>query len=318
MTDPLFPLPLICPACRAPELARSDERIRCGACGETFAFVNGFPDLIVGARFDDDPDAECLCYEECSNEHTTRAFWIPLFRRLFADRTDRPRILAVGCGTGVEVDLLQREGFEAAGIEIGNRTGAWPRREARDYLMLANGMHLPFPDDTFDAVFCGCVFPHVGVRGDSFDVQDHYRDHRLAMAREMARVVHPGGYVIASSPNRGFPVDIFHGRETGSYLPRFNPPWHRFLLSVADYRRMFQGAGCSVVSSAPSAGYWGFVRAKETLKGRLLSLPVRLAFWLTSRFAPLRGSLIDPWIVVVGHRDRREPGTGPAADTPAG
>jgi len=299
-----FPVPLVCPCCRAAALHSDDSTVRCAACGAEFRVTDGFLDLIVGERFADDSDETCQCYEEISNAHTVDHYWIPLFRRLFAGAAPgrRPRILAVGCGTGVEVDKLHEAGFDAVGIEIGDRTRSWPRRKSREWLMLANGMHMPFPDDSFDAVFCGCVFPHLGVVGDSFVVTARYREDRLAMAREMVRVVRPGGHIVASSPNRRFPFDIFHGRKPGSYRPRVNWPGSRFLLSVGDYAGMLRAAGCSDVVAEPAAGYWGFVRSKHSLKGLLLGVPVRLLFWLTSREALrfLRGSVLAPWLVVHG------------------
>lgn len=295
-----FPVPLVCPSCRAAALLSDGKKVSCAACEAEFRITDGFLDLILGERFSDDSDETCQCYEEVSNAWTVEHYWIPLFSRIFAGLERRPRVLAVGCGTGVEVDKLHEAGFDAVGIEIGDRTRSWPRRKAREWLMLANGMHMPFADDSFDAVFCGCVFPHLGVVGDSFVTTEQYRDDRLAMAREMVRVARPGGHVIASSPNRLFPFDIFHGRQPGSYRPRVNWPGSHFLLSVGDYRSMLREAGCEAVAAEPPTGYWGFVRSKHSLAGTLLGLPVRLLFWLSSlesaRF--LRSSVLAPWLVV--------------------
>ena len=298
-------LVLLCPVCREPLLPQAD-RLDCQAnprqsgCLEHYRLDNGFPDLIIGERFDDPTDEACMCYEEYSNDYTARHYWIPTFRQLFPD-LDRPaRILALGCGTGVEVDLLNEAGFDCYGIDNGNRTQVWPRRCHSHKLFLANGLHLPFADGAFDAVFCGCVFPHVGVVGDSNIVADHGLEDRRALAREMGRVLIPGGRIVVSSPNRRFPFDIFHGRQPGSYKPVFNPPGSRFLLSVGDYAGLFRAAGCRLVRARPVTGYWGFVRSKNSLKGQLLGLPVQLLFWLVSRpsLSCLRGSPLSPWLVV--------------------
>jgi len=300
--SPAFPVAIVCPVCKSASLTVHDERVTCGDCDYCGAIVSGYLDLVHGNRFDDDADEQCLCYEEDSNEYTAREYWIPLFQRLLGRRETKPRLLAVGCGTGVEVDLLHGAGFETVGIEIGNRTAAWPRREASDWFMMANGMSMPFADDSFDAAFCGCVFPHVGVEGDSFNVTETGLDDRLQLATEMRRVVKPGGFVIASSPNRVFPVDMFHWREVGSYKPKFNWPGERFLLSVGDYARMFEKAGLKPDRPLPSLGYWGFVRSKHSFKGRLFALPVRALFWITSKLSLLRGSVFAPWIVVSGRK----------------
>lgn len=297
-----FPVPVFCPQCRDPGLERDSEatHLWCSKCSAEFGYTEGFPDLIVGARFDDESDDDCQCYEDASNQFTTENFWIPLFQRIFAGSDRRPRILAVGCGTGAEVDLLHAAGFDAVGIEIGNRTRRWPQRTARSWLMLANGMHLPFPDGSFDGAFCGCVFPHVGVVGDSNVVSEHCCRDRLALAREMSRVVRVGGHVLASSPNRWFPLDIFHGRAPGSFKPRLNWPGSRFLLSVSDYREMWRAAGCEEVEAEPVTDYWGFLRSRNSLKGRVLGTIVKFLFWFTSTCTAmnLRGSMLAPWIVV--------------------
>lgn len=299
-----FPVPVVCPLCLRGMAKRADD-IECPPCDRAdcpraFRVVGGFPDLIVGYRFEDDKDEAFTRNEETSSAHTAYAYWAPLLRRLLSRRDPPPRILALGCGVGMEVDVLRREGFECVGIDCGNRAKVWPRRESPHALLMANGMHLPFPDETFDAAFCGCVFPHVGVVGDSFKVAPDFRESRLSVAREMVRVLKPGGHAVVSSPNRLFPFDIFHGRKLGSYKPRLNPPTSRFLLSFADYRDLFLAAGCLGVRTEPVRGYWGFCRTKNTIAGWILGLPVRSLFTLGSvPWAPfLRSSPLLPWIVV--------------------
>ena len=298
-----FAVDTICPACHQSslELLADGKSILCRECAATYPVENGFPDLIVGDRFEDESDTECLCYEESSNEYTAKHYWIPLFKDIAKNYDRKVRVLAVGCGTGVEVDMLCREGFECIGIDCGNRTRVWPNREFSQNFLLANGQHLPFPDDSFDIVFCGCVFPHVGVVGDSFVVKEDYLNDRLELASEMSRVLRQGGKVVVSSPNRLFPFDIFHGRAAGEYIPRFNRPGERFLLSASDYENLFLKAGCKKAVAQKTEGYWGFVRSKHSLKATILSLPIRFIFWITSRraFSFLRTTPVSPWLVLV-------------------
>jgi SAM-dependent methyltransferase len=258
------------------------------------------PDLIVGDRFEDETSKAVLESEEPSSRDTVEHYWLPLFTRLWAGAEAPPRILSVGCGIGVDVDTLSRHGFDVMGVDSGSRTRSWTHRTHTDRLVMANGMKLPFEDGTFDAAFCGCVYPHVGVVGDSTRVAATHREQRLALASEMVRVLKPGGRLFVSGANRRCPLDIFHGREPGTYVPRVNAPWDRFLLSVADYRRLFEEAGATRTQALPVRGYWGFVSSRRTVKGSLLSVPVRSVFWLLSQpaLAWLRGSIVDPWIVV--------------------
>lgn len=298
---PALPLDvtLVCPTCHQP-LSRTAENLTCGPCSRVFEFNRGFADLVVGGRFEDQQNDDLAQYEEACNQDTTNNYWIPTLRRLVNPAAQPARVLSLGCGTGVDVDLLVNDGFSAVGIDCGNRSRVWPRRRQRERLLMANGKHLPFAADTFDAVFCGCVFPHVGVMGDSYRVTPQFRHDRLQLAREMARVVRPGGRIVVSSPNRWFPCDLFHGRDTGSYRIRPYWPGDPFLLSIGDYRQLFVSAGCKTVYALPVSGYWGFIRARESWKGRVLRLPVQFLFWLVSQpvFAGLRGTVLNPWIVV--------------------
>ncbi len=293
-----FPFTLVCPLCRG-VLAFSPTEIACQRCGEEFSYVDHIPDLIRGGRFADEYEPERNNYEVLANTDLVQNYLLPMFRRLLGKR-DRPaRILSVGCGIGIDVDLFAQEGFDIAGIDCGTRCRAWAEREQRHRLCQANGMHLPFEDQQFDVVYSGCVFPHVGVKGDSREVLADYATHRLAIAKEMSRVLHPDGFLLVSSPNRLFPLDIFHGRTAEHPYPYLNMPSNPFLLSAGDYRTMFQAAGCAHFSLLPVAGYWGFINMKKTWKGRLFAFPVESVFRLVSTpsLSMFRGSPLSPWLV---------------------
>lgn len=297
--DAASALALVCPRCRQP-FAQQEFPLRCTGCGTRYGLEDGFPDLIVGDRFPDALSVDEMAYEEAHCAHTTQAYWLPLFRRMCAQLPAPPRVLSMGCGVGVEVDLLCESGFDCVGVDNGNRTSRWRNRSARERLLLANGLHLPFEDDSFDVVFCGCVFPHVGVYGDSFELRPDYLHERTRLAMEISRVVKPGGRIFAASPNRLFPLDLFHGRQPGSFKPRWNAPTDPFLLSLTDYGKLFAGCGCPRTSALPAQGYWMFDRSQGSLKGRALTLPLRALFGATSAgFAPfLHASALAPWIVV--------------------
>jgi SAM-dependent methyltransferase len=293
---------VVCPFCLG-ALHFMPASIACSTCGEHFDYRDGFADLIVGGRFDDDLGDLQTRYEEASNEWLSRQYLIPTLRRLLKGIA-RPRVLSLGCGTGVDIDLLAADGFDIIGIDCGNRSESWPRRVCRDRLCLANGKHLPFETASFDAVYCGCVFPHVGVEGDSNRVRVDYQDERLAIAREMGRVLKRGGHAMVSSPNRLFPLDIFHGRSPDQPYPRLNAPWDPFLLSAADYRRLFAAAGCQSTRLLPVKGYWGFIRMKQRAVGRLLAFPIETIFNAVSFEATraLRGSAVNPWLVMAAEK----------------
>jgi SAM-dependent methyltransferase len=257
--------------------------------------------LIVGGRFDDAPNADRTAYEERCNAYTTEHYLLPTFTGLFG-RSGKPRrLLSLGCGTGVDVDMLNCAGFEVVGVDCGSRCDSWVNRRFASQLYRANGKHLPFENSTFDGVYCGCVFPHVGTAGESHTVLPGYREERLAIAREMCRVLKPDGHILVSSPNKLCPVDIFHGRSKEHPLPRLNLPSDPFLLSARDYRNLFGMAGCNLFRLLPVQGYWGFINMKTHWKGRLLAAPVETVFRIISAEACrfLRPLPVSPWLVML-------------------
>ena len=111
---------------------------------------------------------------------------------------------------------------------------------------------------------------------------------------------------MVSSPNRLFPLDIFHGRSPDQPYPRLNAPWSPFLLSAGDYRRLFAAAGCRTARLLPVKNYWGFIRMKQRLAGRVLAFPVETIFTAVSAHAlsALRGSALNPWLVMAAEKAR--------------
>jgi SAM-dependent methyltransferase len=95
------------------------------------------------------------------------------------------QILNVGCGTGLISQRLSRFGFPA-GIDLSSEALAFCARNQLDLLTQADGVYLPFRDQSFDA----CL---------ALDVLEHIENDALALA-EMARVVRPDGIVIITVP----------------------------------------------------------------------------------------------------------------------
>ena len=151
-----------------------------------------------------------------------RAFMTPLVETAIGDRRD-PRILDCGCGTGANVEWLDRFGtsfgFDQSPVGLG-----LARDAGRARLACATVTAAPFPTGSFDLV-------------TSFDVLYSLEepDERAAMA-EMFRVTRPGGFVLINVAA----MDVLRGDH--SVLSREVRRYRR-----VDLERLVAGAGFSVV-----------------------------------------------------------------------
>jgi len=125
------------------------------------------------------------------------------------------RALDCGCGAGFNLPLLARRGYAAVGVDIcapdffaARRVAAANGVPAR--FVQADVSALPFAASAFVAVTAVEMFEHV------FDAD------RPAAARELARVLAPGGRLVLTTPNYGSGVE--RGKR---FLTRF-PGLRRF------------------------------------------------------------------------------------------
>jgi len=135
------------------------------------------------------------------------------------------RALEVGCGGGILCEEIARLGFTTSGIDPSQRSLTIAREHARQsglaigYLNGA-GEALPFPDRSFDALFC-C------------DVLEHVRDLPLVIS-EIARVLKPGGVFIYETINRTWlswfiVIGIAQRWQRWAFLPANLHVWGMFI-----------------------------------------------------------------------------------------
>ncbi|MDG1944713.1 MAG: class I SAM-dependent methyltransferase [Halioglobus sp.] len=298
---------LLCPCDERAPLELLGEHLICPSCHVQYRRVNGCWDLIRGERFNDEK-CECMwCNEENTGRHLVNNYVIPLLRERFSGKDPASlRILSIGCGVGSDVAALNDAGYQAYGIDAGNRSEFWARRSFPNRYYLANAKHLPFESGAFDFIMMGCVLPHIGVGDDTYVAQTGYREERELAACEMIRVTRKDGLMIVTSPNRLCPVDFFHRADVAKHMPRFHSPKESFLLSVVDYSKLLRvGSECSSIEVLPLRGYWGFYSSSNYLLGRLLQIPVRFYFnelmsWRITKW--LRSTGFNPWLILLVRR----------------
>lgn len=97
-------------------------------------------------------------------------------------------ILEGGCGMGDKVYALHKAGFKAKGIDYAQTTVEmikqhWPHLD----ISLGDVRELPFPSESFDGYW-------------SLGVIEHFIDGYNEIAKEIARVLRPGGYLFLTFP----------------------------------------------------------------------------------------------------------------------
>ncbi len=120
------------------------------------------------------------------------------------------RILELGCGGGLMAEEYARRGATVTGIDRSAPSIHAARRHAHDsglaiHYVPTVGEHLPFADESFDAVVSADTLEHV--------------DDSDAVVSEAARVLRPGGRFVYDTVNRTWksrlllvwlPQNIFH------------------------------------------------------------------------------------------------------------
>jgi ubiquinone/menaquinone biosynthesis C-methylase UbiE len=125
------------------------------------------------------------------------------------------RVLEVGCGPGWVLDLVPRG--QLFGLELSEHLAATARHRLGDRAEIheGNAEAIPFPDNSFDAVYCT-------------EVLEHTLNPRTAL-EECFRVARPDAPVVFSVPNDGL-IDslknVVRKIGLGSLLERAGPDGH--------------------------------------------------------------------------------------------
>ena len=98
---------------------------------------------------------------------------------------EHPRILDLGCGTGV-IALEMQEFGEVIGLDFSELALGFCQKRGIHYLLRGDGTHLPLAQDSVDALIGLDIFEHISDDEASF--------------REAFRVIRPGGLVVLSVP----------------------------------------------------------------------------------------------------------------------
>jgi SAM-dependent methyltransferase len=141
------------------------------------------------------------------------------------------RVLDIGCGRGFVEDLVRERGGRYTGADFVVSRRGFP-------LVQADSAALPFADASFDLALCVDAFEH-------FPNPDR-------AAREIRRVLRPGGVFFLSAPNYGNVAGVvkrvyeglgWYAPKTWAPFGRWQPQEFELPLTGGFVRRVFTRAG---------------------------------------------------------------------------
>ncbi len=127
-----------------------------------------------------------------------------LAKRLSRIVSNGGALLDVGCGNGAQTALFEKHFSQIVGVDVQTDPMKDPKITA--LWVGATGEHLPFDDESFDAITC-------------FEVLEHVVDP-VQTVKEFHRLLRPGGQVVLSVPNKWWVFETH-----GAHLPVL--PWNR-------------------------------------------------------------------------------------------
>ena len=149
---------------------------------------------------------------------------------LFETPGPPPTLLDIACGTGGMLEAARDTGWTAIGCDLSDQALELARKRGVTNCLLADGEALPLPDAAFSAV------THLGNL-------EHFLDP-AAGAREVRRVLAPGGRAIIMLPNSYYSGDLWRLIRTG-YGPNHHQAIDRF-ATLNEWRDLLAEAGLQV------------------------------------------------------------------------
>ena len=172
-----------------------------------------------------------VAYDELRAERMLKFFLSGVSRKISSK--EKLKIFDVGCGKGLLLMLLEREGFKCYGLDISSNVLKNARGKSNAEFVKGDIYKLPFKDKSFDVIFC-------------MDVMEHLFDPHLAIA-EIKRILKDDGFAYFSFPlelHLEHRIRILFGKNihnplaVGSHIRFFKP---------RDVEKLFRLNGMKIV-----------------------------------------------------------------------
>ncbi|MDR1899752.1 MAG: class I SAM-dependent methyltransferase [Treponema sp.] len=143
-------------------------------------------------------------------------------------------VLDIGCATGALLGVLRGRGWDCRGVEI-SPAAEYARRERALEVSRLPLEENHFQDDAFDLALASHLIEHL--------------NEPAGLAREVYRVLRPGGRFMVTTPNiAGFQARLFGGRWRSAIFD------HLYLFSARTLGALLEGAGFYVEKTVTWGG----------------------------------------------------------------
>jgi len=186
------------------------------------------------------------------------------------------RLLDVGCGPGVNLAMLQGQGWEVYGLDTSDVAVERARAVVGDRVRRGELLDTPYPDGFFDCL----LFSH--------SLEHMY--NLLAVLREARRILADHGRLVITLPNAG----SFEARLFGRWWFPWELPRHLYHFEKATLTHVLVGAGFRTERIRTGVGSLYFMASLERVFIHRLGrrLPAK---WLIERL------IAKPFCMVAGH-----------------
>lgn len=160
----------------------------------------------------------------------------------FAKLRPGDRVLDLGCGSGVFAAEVARRGMHVCGVDLSSRLLARGHKQAPEVgFAVGDAEQLPFPDGAFDAVLLSGIV--------------HHLPNPAPTAREVHRVLRPGGRFMAFDPNRRNPAMWAYRDWASPFYSNVGVTENERPVLAEQVRAVFAAAGFRTATDYFSAKY---------------------------------------------------------------
>ncbi len=174
-------------------------------------------------------------YEPDERADSGKAARIRMYQSRLADRLERAigpgsgkRVLDIGCGQGLFLEMMRDRGFEVFGVELGEESSRVAREERGLNVITGDLSSLDADKESFDAVLMSHLIEHV--------------DDPVALLERVRDLLKPGGAALISLPN----CRCIERRIFGANWYPWCLPVHLYHFDMRSIRRAAERAGLIV------------------------------------------------------------------------